>query len=140
MSKSNIAISPDELTSVVQKLLQEYGDEVLRLADEAIPEVGKESRKQLKQTSPKATGAYSRSWSVDIRRERLGITAEVHNKDKYRLTHLLEYGHDIKNQYGYVGKDGKRVKAIPHIGKVNDWAVDELFDRLKRGIESGRTL
>ena len=130
----------DQFSSEFQKLLQEYGDEVLRLADETIPEIGKEARKQLKQTSPNATGAYARSWSVDTRRERLGITSEVHNKDKYRLTHLLEHGHEIKNQYGYVGKNGKRVKAIPHIGKVNDWAVDELFDRLKTAIAGGRTL
>ena len=133
-------VKVDGFSSGVQKLLQEYGDEVWRLVNETVPETGKEARKQLKQKSPHETGRYSRGWAVQITRERLGVSAEVHNKDRYRLTHLLEHGHDIKNQYGFVGKDGKRVKAIPHIGEVNDWAVDELFDRLKRDIESGRTL
>lgn len=133
-------VKVDGFASGVQKLLQEYGDEVWRLVNETVPETGKEARKQLKQKSPHETGRYSRGWAVQITRERLGVSAEVHNKDRYRLTHLLEHGHDIKNQYGFVGKDGKRVKALPHIGEVNDWAVDELFDRLKRDIESGRTL
>ena len=133
-------VKVDGLASGVQKLLQEYGDEVWRLVNELVPEVGKEARKQVKQDSPHATGRYSRGWAVQTTKERLGVSVEVHNKDRYRLTHLLENGHDIKNQYGYVGKNGRRVRAIPHIGKVNDWAADELFDRLKKGIESGGTL
>lgn len=133
-------VKVDGFASGVQKLLQEYGDEVWLLVNELVPEVGKEARKQVKQDSPHDTGRYSRGWAVQTTKERLGVSVEVHNKDRYRLTHLLENGHDIKNQYGYVGKDGKRVEARPHIGKVNDWAADELFDRLKRGIESGGTL
>ena len=133
-------ITVNEFSSSVQKLLQEYGDSIRDLVNETIPETGKEARKRVKQESPHDTGAYARSWSVQINKNRLNVSAEVHNKEKYRLTHLLENGHAIKNQYGYVAKDGKRVKAIPHIGKVNEWAVDELFNRLTTAIQSGRTI
>lgn len=125
-------ITVNEFSSSVQKILQEYGDSVRETLNEIIPETGKEAKKRLKQESPQRTGAYSRSWSVQNTKTRLGVTAEVHNKEKYRLTHLLEYGH--------IAKNGRRVGARPHIAKVNEWAVDELFNRLTTAIQSGRTI
>ena len=125
-------IQVDQFSSSIQKLLQEYGDQVRDLVDEIIPETGKEAKKQVKQESPQRTGAYARSWAVQNKKSRLGVTSEVHNKEKYRLTHLLEYGH--------IAANGRRVGARPHIAKVNEWAVNELFRRLTTALESGRTL
>lgn len=48
--------------------------------------------------------------------------AVVHNKKHYRLTHLLEYGHIIRNQFGTYGKTDPR----PHIRNAYKDAIKNL--------------
>ena len=72
-------------------------------------------------------GAYKRSWTYRVDRERGKINVTVHAKSPhYRLTHLLENGH--------LNRDGTtRSKAIPHISIVDNLAekkVDKLLEDL----------
>ena len=51
------------------------------------------------------------------------------NKTNYRLTHLLEFGHNLKN--------GEKAKAIPHIRKVEEKMSKEFEEKLKKKITKG---
>lgn len=76
-----------------------------------------ETMKTLRLTSPrgnyKGGGGYARGWRVREVYAGHGLrTLTVWNPPDYRLTHLLENGHRIANQYKhYPGS----VNAIPHI-------------------------
>ena len=131
MSKSNIAISPDELTAAVQKIFNEYGDAARVIANETITETAKESSQMLrkKEMAEKYNGTkYASSWTSTTERNRLGDTAIAYNKQHYRLTHLLENGHVDP-------RTGRRVGQRIHLKPVHDWAVREVQERIIRRLE-----
>lgn len=119
----------------VQKVLQEYGEEVLENMGEAISTVADEAVDKLKAVATFApngspTGDYSRSWVQEERRTgRLSKKRVIHNEEHYRLTHLLEKGHVSKNG---TGRTFGRVPAYPHIRDVNDWVQKDLPEEIKR--------
>lgn len=82
-------------------------------------EVAKETVQRLKNTSPKKYGDYASGWKVS---KKQGADLVVHNATDYRLTHLLENGHEIVNKKGSYG----RTTPIKHIKPAEEWASDEL--------------
>lgn len=108
------------------ELLDDYSQEVKDVLDESIKEVSKEAVEKLRNTSPKGTGKYAKGWTV----KKDGAGRVVYNKTDYQLTHLLENGHVVKNQYGTYG----RVSGIKHIKPVEDWASSELPIKISRGL------
>jgi hypothetical protein len=122
-------IQPENLADEVQKLLDEYGDVVNDALKEAIEETAKEAQQQLrsKNMGRKLWKKYPKGWSVQIKAGRLDVEGIVYNKDHYRLTHLLEFGHATRN--------GGRTKAFPHIADVNAFAQKEVLERLKEKLE-----
>lgn len=116
------------LDKEVNKMLETYCSEVAEVVDEALPKVGKDAVKQLKQTSPIRTGDYAKGWTQKVEKERLGSKLTVYNKTRYQLTHLLEKGH------AKVG--GGFVSGIPHIKPAQDKAEKKAVDLIKEGIQS----
>ena len=95
-----------------------------------VEQVAKDTAKKLKQTSPKESGEYAKNWAV--RNDRRSKTTIVYNKaPTYRLTHLLEKGHVIRNQYGEWG----RTNAEPHIAPAEQEAVADLVKKVEEDIE-----
>lgn len=131
-------IKPLDLAGAINELLQEYGNQVYEVLDEAVDDVAKESAEKLQGVKHFAagrnpSGKYSESWTVDREKTgRLAVTRVVHNEEHYRLTHLLENGHVSRNG---TGRTFGRVQAYPHIAPVNDWANDELQRQVKQRIE-----
>lgn len=72
-------------------------------------QAGKRTVKLLRQRSKVRTGAYRKGWRADVKTDETGTECVVHNR-VYQLTHLLEKGHEIRNQtgkaYGDVPGDG----------------------------------
>ena len=113
----------------MERILDRYSQEVQTATNEAIDETAKESAQKLRNTSPERTGEYAKSWGVKKEGGKNGIrTAIVRNKDHYRLTHLLENGHVVRNGKGTYG----RAPAIKHIAPVEEWAQGELPERIER--------
>ena len=110
------------------KILEQYG----RKADEAVEKsakrAGRDTAKDLKNTSPKRTGAYASSWSTKVTRSsgKL-VSVTVYNKDHSQLTHLLENGHVIKNKKGEYG----RTRPIKHIEPAEQEGIQN-FEQLVR--------
>lgn len=110
------------------KILEQYSKEVKDVTDKSIEKVSKESVRKLKNTSPKRTGKYARSWTKKKVKGRNGIDeVTVHNK-QYQLTHLLENGHIVRNSKGTYG----RTNGIKHIKPVEEWAQDALPQEIER--------
>ena len=122
-------IQPENLAGEIQKILDEYGDEASVALAEAIEETAKEAQTQLrsKNMGRKLWKKYPKGWSVQIKAGRLDVEGIVYNKDHYRLTHLLEFGHATRN--------GGRTAAFPHIAEVNAFAQKDVLERLREKLQ-----
>ena len=130
MSKAGV-ISIDKFMDTMDLTLEDYAkgvDECLKIASD---EAGKSASNELHRTSPSLSGDYRRSWTYDEKVIRKGKAYRtemvVYNKDRYRLTHLLEKSHRIANKYGSYG----RSKPQPHISTAQANAEAE-FEKIFR--------
>lgn len=121
------------VSAQLDKILEQYG----RKADEAVEKsakrAGRDTAKDLKNTSPKKTGAYASSWSTKVTRSSgrlIGVT--VYNKEHYQLTHLLENGHVTKNKKGEYG----RTKPIKHIEPAEQEGIQDFEQLVRAELES----
>lgn len=112
-----------EVTIQLEKLLDNYSEEVKEVAKEVIKEFAQQTADRLKNTSPQRTGKYAKGWKVKTQ----GDSATVYNT-QYQLTHLLENSHVIRNKYGEYG----RTNPKPHIAPAEEWAEQELLAELER--------
>lgn len=120
-----------DLSVAINKLLKEYGEEVRKELDSAIPEIAKDTAKKIqenaKQKGLQKTGAYIRGWKVQTSKNVYGDTeAVVYQKDKPYLPHLLEFGHANRN--------GGRTQPAEHIKPAEDWAEQEITKRVTEAI------
>lgn len=135
--RKNNSIAPIELTSTVEELLNEYGDDVYDVMDKSIIKISNEARDDLRAVNKfsskgNPSGAYSKSW--DVKKEkvnRYSVERIVYNEAHYRLTHLLENGHALKRG----GRTYGRVQAYPHIAPVNDKAQENLIKTIESEIK-----
>lgn len=112
-------IDTNDLSKTVSGLINRFGEAADTVMAEAVWRTAGQAVKELKKGGKfGGTGEYNRSWSRTMERKRLYAAARVYNKDHYRLTHLLEFGHAKVN--------GGRTTAYPHIEPVNEM-VEELF-------------
>ena len=119
----------DGLADAVMKELAEYNQEVTDGIKKDIRTVAKERAKEIKISSPKDTGEYAKSWSTKVLYEGTDdIRISVHNKKHYQLTHLLEYGHELKSASG---KTLGTVGAKPHIRPAELNAEKKLMKKVK---------
>lgn len=108
----------------VKEVLDTFSKEFQERVDAAADTASKDTVKRLKNTSPRDTGDYAKSWS----RKKVPGGYVVYNKNHPGLTHLLENGHALANQFGSLGK---RVRAYPHIKLAEQEGIREFEELLK---------
>lgn len=109
------------------EILNDYDKEVREIAKKDIQKVAKDTAKDLRQTSPKKTGDYAKNWST----KQMNGGWVVYNKaPTYRLTHLLENGHVIRNQAGTYG----RTQGEKHIEPAEQRASEELVKKIEEDL------
>lgn len=127
-------VTVDELARAIAKELEDYSEEIEEIVKETIEEVAKEALNSLKNDSTvkslDGTGKYAKSFYINNQYKARGknkgfYKLVIHNK-KYRIGHLLEYGHAKQN--------GGRTRAFPHWDKAQRIA-DTLDSRIKEAIE-----
>lgn len=123
-----------DLTKEVNRILQEFADEVDASVRKIEQAVADEAVKKLKKTSPKQrkNGGhkhYADDWMVDNVSRKLYSRFIVRNK-QYQLTHLLENGHDVVRNGQKVG----RYKGEPHIKPVEEWCKTEVEKRIREAL------
>ena len=112
-------ISGNGLQSEVNKIFDQYGQNVSKALSASIEEVAKESAKKLRKSSPVRTGKYAKGWTQKVESGRVRVSATVYGKSgTYQLAHLLEHGH--------AKRGGGRVPGNPHIAPVEEWATGEI--------------
>lgn len=131
-----VKVSPDQLGQAILKGLEIYTEEVSEAVSKAVQDVGKDSAKELR-TINQVSGSnvweqYPKGWAVQNTKRKGRTISEVHNKEHYRLTHLLENGHVIKNG---TGRTYGSTRKFEHIKPVEEKAVKELEKKIMEAIE-----
>lgn len=118
-----------DLQEEIEKALNEYSKEVFDIVDKNAKKQAEETVKELKKTSPKKTGKYSKSWAKkDEKLSNVYTNSIVHNKKHYQLTHLLEKGHALRQ--------GGRAKAYPHIEPSEEKAIKDFERKVRDDIKN----
>lgn len=121
----------EEFSTVVEKILKEYGEAVFDAVDEAVPEVAKETAKQIR-TNAKSFGwsaEYSNGWKATTTKHRGSVSSVVYNANKPQIAHLLEYSHPMPQ--------GGVSHAYSHIASPNKWAEEEIEKRIEEKVKDG---
>ena len=112
----------------LEKILKEYTEEVGELTNDVMRNASRGTVQELKSTSPKLSGDYAKDWAVKTEKgfgkSKIYI---VHNRKHYMLTHLLENGHIVRNQYGTYG----RVDGDGHIKDAEQNGINEVISTLE---------
>lgn len=121
------AIRPDRLANEIMKVLQEYGNAKSDDVKSAVKKSAAAVKKELLQTAPNRTGAYRKSFVVTKAVENSSrLDVIVHSKKHYRLTHLLEDGHALRQ--------GGRTNAHPHMKPAEEHGIEMLESLVKKSL------
>lgn len=128
-------VKVEDLARMIAKELEEYAEGIEEILIETIDEVAAEALtslrtdpvvKSLDGTGEYAKGFYSKA-DVRVRGARKGFYRVTLHNHKYRIAHLLQYGH--------AKATGGRTRAFPHWDKAQKIA-DTLEERIKEVISS----
>lgn len=114
----------NNLAAEINRQLALFANQTDETVQQIAEKVANDGAELLKAESPKSPGGgdYAKNWTV----KKVKGKFVVHNKEHYRLTHLLEKGH------AKVG--GGRVDAQPHIKPVETKMIVDFEDELRRGL------
>ena len=123
-------ISIDALADTVMECLNDYADVSAEGMKKAVRKAGNTVKKEIGANAPKDTGAYSKSWAVKNTKETSNsLEVTVYSRDRYRLTHLLEFGH--------AKRGGGRVAGRPHIAPAEKTGMERLEAEIERSLKNG---
>lgn len=113
----------------INQILAEYTKDINKTVDDVMGTVAKDAAQKLRTNSPKQTGDYAKNWAV----KKQNAKRVVYNKaPTYRLTHLLENGHDVVVN----GKKVGHVNPKPHIKPVEEWVQEEVPALLEERLQN----
>ena len=119
-----MSIKIDDLAKEVMRGLDEYADVTTEQVKKAVRKAGNTVRKEIQENAPKNTGDYAKSWAVKkVRESSHTLEVVVHSKNRYQLTHLLEFGHCLRN--------GGRTRAMPHIAPAEEKGIEQLEKQIE---------
>ena len=120
----------DQLADAVMEEMNNYRDVIDQDMRTAVREAGKTVQADIKASAPKQTGGYSRSWSVkNTKQNSHALEVTVYSRNRYQLTHLLEFGHAKRN--------GGRTRAQVHIAPAEEKGIRQLEEDIIRSIRNG---
>ena len=108
-------------------ILKEVSGDVNKAMERALQKVPKRAAAKLRDVSPKNKGDYAKGWKTA--KTANGVT--VYNATEPALTHRLNNGHIVKNQYGQWG----RVAGDKHINKVEEEFIDEFLNEVLNNLD-----
>lgn len=126
---ANVKISPDQLGETIESILNQYSDDLIRDMPDIVKEVAQETVKELKAEAGRLFGGtkYKKSFKSKKLAGANGKISYTIYSTEYRLTHLLEKGHVIKNQTGQVYG---MTEGRPHWATAESKAVNSMEQKL----------
>lgn len=118
----------EALASNIEKLLNNYAEDVEMRLEDVVKRLGQSGAKALKGASAGAvggTGKYARGWTVQMDNQRLGSVAIIYNNTP-GLPHLLENGH--------ANRGGGRTSGRTHIAPVEEKLVNAMLEAVQNDI------
>lgn len=141
----NIMCEVENIDVCLQEILEEYGGECNKAMQRGITKTVKVMRDRTKETAPvdggkwrgfpcsRPGGTFARHIAYRTRGYGMAFTGIWYVKpEEYRLTHLLEKGHEL---YVFGGKTGKRTRAIGFVEAARDRAEAEVVQNIIKEIE-----
>lgn len=129
----NKKVKVEGIEKAFMDILEEYGGNLTEEAPDIVEDVGRECQEVVK-TAITTAGIkgkkYKNSIVVDIKKGRFTASATIHSPKHYQLTHLLEYGHEVKAH----GKTYGKTQARPHWRDAEAKAIKKLEDELKKAV------
>ena len=122
----------ESVTVQMEELFDEVSKRVKVVMETSIKQTAVETAQRLRADSPKGPNGYAEGWKVGKKR---GGDYVVHNATHYRLTHLLENSHLIKNKKGEYGRTSPEHGQVIHIKPNEEWAIDELPRRVMEDLD-----
>ena len=120
-------VTIDDLDQAIMKDLKEYANLATDEMKDAVKSSASTVKKDIQSSAPVRTGAYRKSWAVKkVAESSSTLDLVVHSKNRYQLTHLLEFGHAKRN--------GGRVPARPHIASAEKAGKEQLIEDIKHAL------
>lgn len=117
----------DQLAAAVMDGLKEYADLATEDLKKAVRKAGTSVKKDIQENAPKDTGTYAKSWAVKkIKESSNSLELVVHSRNRYQLSHLLEFGH--------AKRGGGRVSGEAHIAPAEERAVETLEQEIEKAL------
>ena len=122
----------NQFYTAISKELSKYADQIDDGVGEVIQEVSEDTVRELKATSPKSSRKgrhYPSFWDYQQENVNWRKKATIFvNAPKYRLPHLLEFPHEIKNGSGSYGTS----KPQEHIKPAAEKMAKEFEEKIKK--------
>ena len=114
----------DRLTAEIEKILENYGENVQQNINEVVGEITKKGAKTLNQQSGQTFDGkkYRKSWTTQVETGRTSAQGTIYSKIP-GLPHLLEHGHALRS--------GGRTTGRAHIAPVEEALVREFEQKVK---------
>lgn len=122
-------MKPEDLAKEINKVLADYSDEVIDKTKETVEKVANETNEVIKShiTFNDRGGKYARHCKISKSfNSRTNVRYTWHVVKDYPLTHLLEYGHALKN--------GGRARAFPHVRFGEEYVNENLMRRIEEAL------
>lgn len=131
---NNQRVKPGDLGEAVSSIIRQYTDEVVEALPEAVNAAAKKGLKILKSEAKAKIGGtkYTGSFKSKKTKSTSNETEYTLFSSRYRVAHLLEHGHVIKNQ---TGKAYGVTQAKPHWAPAEEAAAKELEDLIQKKVE-----
>ena len=131
---SDIKCNASEFADVLGDVIQQYSDEVVKSLPDAVEKAADEGLKALKSNAAAQVGGtkYKSSFKKKTTNSSPTKPEITIHSSKYRIAHLLEHGHVIKNQTGRVyGVTAAR----PHWQPAEEEAIKTLEEEIQKKVE-----
>lgn len=115
-----------KVETLLSEALYEVNTECNEILFKCMSKAMRQTKKDVVNSSPVLTGEYKKGWSVRTKRLKYGFDGVIYNKTHPRLTHLLNNGHIVRNQFGTYGRE----EGDNHITNARDRAEKYLLDLL----------
>ena len=119
----------DKLADSIEKILQEYRDDVVKDTGQLAKDFAKKGAKAVRDNARSTfggTGKYANGWTSTYESGRFSSQGIIYNKDVPGLPHLLENGH--------AKRGGGRVQGRSHIAPVEEKISEEFYKAVKEAI------